>query len=168
MLDIKESDFRNDGNNALVWSVNGEEYHFTEATAEEADNLKEGTIVVRYGRIYICKNLPKGKLQCAEHLCATCECKRFVECANKMGSTTSNLHRYAFVKKAVETRGTFHNDQSIIMECSDYLSERPRNYNREKVLELMSLARDIWLDSQESKNYGEHVSPGSLQGQNYK
>lgn len=152
---IKREDFREDGDNALVWSVNGKEYRFTKATPGEADNLEKGVIVVRDGKIYICKELPKGKLQCSEHLCATCTCERFVECAHKMGRSTSNLHRYIFVEEAVETKGKGTKNHSIITKCSDYLQEKSREEDPLKRAALVSLAKELLVDSKQSKNYGK-------------
>ena len=151
---VKREDFREDGDNALVWSVNGKEYRFTKATQGEADNLEKGVIVKRDGKIYICRELPKEKLQCREQLCRTCTCESFVECAHEMGRSTSNLHRYIFVEEAVETKGKSKND-SIITKCSNYLPEKPREENPLKRAASVSLAKELFTDSKQSKNYGK-------------
>lgn len=154
MLTVKKDYFRKLGDNALVWSVDGKDLYFTEATPEEAEKLDEGEVIVLHDKIYICKESLNEWIKYDEHLCVKCRCETFLRCAKVMGRDTKGIQNHtSFVKEGFEKRGT-DNEQCIIIKCANYEPERKRENNPSKRLGLVKNAYEIWVDSQKSENYG--------------
>lgn len=121
MIQLEKKDFRKVEIHTMVWNVDGKEYLFTKSTAEDAKELKEGTILVWDDEIYICRNAPKGLIKSDEHLCESCSCERFFQCDKVLKKNEANINDHmSFIKKGFETKENYPHSCCIILECSEY------------------------------------------------